>query len=159
MSKPKEFVVRVYGLVVNTKNEVLISDEFVLNTRMTKFPGGGLEFGEGLIDGLRREFREECNNQEIENIRHFYTTDFYQKTLYFKDAQLLSIYYLVDLKAPLQFNISNSAFDFSSEDEQQQSFRWEKIKNIKEDDITFPIDKFVVTKLKRAFDESNHSEN
>ncbi|WP_297091677.1 NUDIX domain-containing protein [uncultured Draconibacterium sp.] len=147
-----QFIIRVYGLIVNNKNEILLSDEFVLNTKMTKFPGGGLEFGEGLIDGLKREFEEECNGQQLKNIRHFYTTDFYQKALYFENAQLISIYFLADLHAPLKFRITNKAFDFEIEGAEQQSFRWEKIKDLKESDITFPIDKFVLNKLKETFD-------
>ena len=150
MSKTGNFLIRVYGLVVNSKQEILISDEFELNVKMTKFPGGGLEFGEGLIDGLRREFREECNGQELENIRHFYTTDFYQQALFFENTQLISIYYLADPKKPLQFKISEKAFDFEIGGSQTQSFRWEKINAVKEDDFTFPIDKFVVRKLKQT---------
>lgn len=148
-----QFIIRVYGIVINEKQELLLSDEFVLNTKMTKFPGGGLEFGEGLIDGLKREFEEEFNGQKIKNIRHFYTTDFYQKALFFDDAQLISIYYLVDLVQPLKFKISEKAFDFSIGGCKTQSFRWMKIKDIKEDNITFPIDKFVLRKLKKSFDE------
>ncbi|WP_372649296.1 NUDIX domain-containing protein [Draconibacterium sp.] len=146
-----QFIIRVYGLVINEKNEILLSDEFVLNTKMTKFPGGGLEFGEGLIDGLKREFIEECNGQEIENIRHFYTTDFYQKALFFENAQLISIYYLADLKQPLKFKISEKAFDFKIDSGTTQSFRWEQIKDLKDNDITFPIDKYVLKKLKATF--------
>ena len=148
-----QFIFRVYGLVINVKKEILLSDEFVLNTKMTKFPGGGLEFGEGLIDGLKREFKEECNGQEIENIRHFYTTDFFQKALFFDNAQLISIYYLAELKQPLKFKISEKAFDFEIDAGETQSFRWEKLKDLKDDAITFPIDKFVLKKLKAAFME------
>ena len=147
-----EFIIRVYGLIINRKNEILISDEYVLKTLMTKFPGGGLEFGEGPVDCLKREFREECEGQEIDNIRHFYTTDFYQRALFYEDAQLISIYYLADLKSPLKFATSEKAFDFEIMGELQQSFRWVKIKDLKEDDITFPIDKFVIRKLKETFD-------
>lgn len=149
-------IVRVYGLVINIRNEVLISDEYVLETWMTKFPGGGLEQEEGSIECLIREFKEECNGQEIENIRHFYTTDFYQKAFYFENAQLISIYYLADLKDPICFKSSKKKFDFIVVDKQGQSFRWVKINSLEEDDVTFPIDKFVVRKLKETFDESNH---
>lgn len=148
-----QFIIRIYGLVINQQNELLISDEYVLETYMTKFPGGGLEFGEGPVDCLKREFKEECKGQEIENIRHFYTTGFYQKALFYKDAQLISIYYLADLKKPLQFKISAKAFDFEIKNGLGQSFRWVKIKDLKEDAITFPIDKFVVRKLKETFNE------
>lgn len=149
----ENFVIRVYGLIVNEQNEILISDEYVLETNMIKFPGGGLEFGEGPIDCLQREFKEECNEQEVENIRHYYTTDFYQKALFYENAQLLSIYYLADLKTPIQFKISDKPFDFEIVNNLGQSFRWVKIKDLKEDDITFPIDKFVIRKLKQTFGE------
>ena len=147
-----KFIIRVYGLVINEQNEVLISDEYVLNTLMSKFPGGGLEFGEGPVDCLIREFKEECQGQEIENIRHFYTTDFHQKALYFDNAQLISIYYLTDLKDPIRFKVSDKPFDFEITGDSNQSFRWVKIKDLEEDEITFPIDKFVTRKLKETFD-------
>jgi ADP-ribose pyrophosphatase YjhB (NUDIX family) len=148
-----QFIIRVYGIVINQYQEVLISDEYALEMYMSKFPGGGLEFGEGPLDCLKREFKEECNEQTIENLRHFYTTDFYQKAFSFENAQLLSIYYLADLKKPLLFKVSTKAFDFDITNNLKQSFRWVKIKDLKEDDITFPIDKFVVRKLKQTFNE------
>ncbi|WP_340114522.1 NUDIX hydrolase [Maribellus mangrovi] len=155
MNKKGKFLLRVYGLVINEKLEILISDEFELNIKMTKFPGGGVEFGEGIVDALIREFREECNNQEIENIHHFYTTHFHQPAQFFEDTQLISVYYLVDLKQPLKFKISKEAFDFEIGGRQTQSFRWTKINTLKEDEITFPIDKFVVSKLKQTVNAKN----
>ncbi|MCY1719749.1 NUDIX domain-containing protein [Prolixibacteraceae bacterium Z1-6] len=149
----QKFIIRIYGLVMNNKNEILISDEFVQTTHISKFPGGGLKFGEGPHDCLRREFKEECNGQEIKNLYHFYTTDFFQKAWFFENAQLLSIYYIAELKMPLQFKTSDTPFDFELVDGFGQSFRWVKIKDLKEDDLTLPIDKFVVNKLKQTFDE------
>jgi ADP-ribose pyrophosphatase YjhB (NUDIX family) len=149
-----KFIIRVYGLAINKKDEVLLTDEFQLGIKMTKFPGGGLEYGEGLIDGLKREFREECNGQEITEIRHFYTTDFYQKAQFFENTQLLSIYYFVELKNPVQFKISELPFDFKENINGNQSFRWVKIKTLNVDDFTFPIDKFVAGKLKQLFTNS-----
>ena len=151
MSIEGNLVIRVYGLIVNENKEVLISDEFQLDTKMTKFPGGGLEFGEGTIDALKREMREECNGQEIKNIKHFYTTDFFQKALFYENKQLISIYYLANLSNPLKFRISETSFDFEEYKNGNQSFRWVKIKSINEDDITFPIDKFVACKLKEQY--------
>jgi D-inositol-3-phosphate glycosyltransferase len=149
MHKSGNFIIRVYGIVINENNEVLLTDEYQLNMKMTKFPGGGLHFGEGPLDCLRREFREECNGQEIENIRHLYTTDFFQKAFFYEGGQLISIYYLADLKYPLKFKVSEKAFDFEKQENGSQSFRWMKINDIKEEDISFPIDKFVVHKLKK----------
>lgn len=151
MTLPGNFVIRVYGIVVNNNCEVLLSDEFRMGLNMTKFPGGGLEFGEGTIDGLKREFREECNGQEIEDIQHFYTTDFFQEALFHENKQLLSIYYLAKLSGSVKFKISEKPFDFKEEMNGNQSFRWAKIKSINEGDITFPIDKFVASKLKNLF--------
>jgi ADP-ribose pyrophosphatase YjhB (NUDIX family) len=145
------FVIRVYGIIVNENREVLLSDEFQLGMKMTKFPGGGLEFGEGTIDGLKREFKEECNGQEIKKITHFYTTDFFQKALFYENKQLISIYYMAELANPLKFCISNKPFDFQENKNGNQSFRWIKINNLNEAEITFPIDKFVAGKLKQFF--------
>jgi ADP-ribose pyrophosphatase YjhB (NUDIX family) len=92
------FNVRVYGLLINADNEILISDEQEYGMRFTKFPGGGLEHGEGLIDGLKREFIEECG-AEVEVTDHFYTTDFYVKSA-FNDSQVISVYYLVKNTGP-----------------------------------------------------------
>jgi len=60
-----QFVIRVYGLIINEWEEVLVTDEFQLGQRMTKFPGGGLHFGEGPVDCLVREMQEECTGQRI----------------------------------------------------------------------------------------------
>ena len=150
-NKNGQFIIRVYGIIINNQNEVLVSDEFQLDTKMTKFPGGGLEFGEGLKDCIQREIKEECNGQELENIQHFYTTDFYQKALFYENHQLISVYYQANLKHPIKFEISNCPFAFDKMENGNQSFRWIKIKDLKEDDFTFPIDKFVCSKLKIDF--------
>lgn len=144
-------VIRIYGIIINEQNEVLVSDEFQLDTKMTKFPGGGLEFGEGPEDCLIREFKEECNGQELENVQHFYTTGFYQKALFYENHQLISIYYRADLKKPLKFKISKQPFAFEKMENGNQSFRWVKIKDLQESDFTFPIDKFVCSKLRNDF--------
>ena len=154
MKSPLNFIIRVYGLILNKSNEVLITDEFQLGMKMTKFPGGGLEYGEGTIDCLKREIREECNGQELQNIRHFYTTDFYHKALFYENNQLISIYYLAELKPPLKFTISKTPFHFEKMENGNQSFRWVKINELNEDDLSFPIDKFVTEKLKKQYFEN-----
>jgi len=146
---PTEFIVRVYGLFLNDQHEILITDEFQLDTPMTKFPGGGMHFGEGTLDCLKREMREECQ-QEIENIEHFYTTDFYQKALFYDNHQLLSIYYTAKLKPPVNFKISTQPFDFDVMRNGNQSFRWVKLETLDPEELTFPIDKHVANLLKRT---------
>ncbi|NJK86737.1 MAG: NUDIX domain-containing protein [Bacteroidales bacterium] len=75
-SKIFQYNVRVYGIILNN-NAVLLTDEFRHNLRMTKFPGGGLQFGEGPVECIMREAVEEFG-QEVEVIEHFYTTHFFQ---------------------------------------------------------------------------------
>ncbi|WP_372776446.1 NUDIX hydrolase [Mangrovibacterium sp.] len=140
------FNIRVYGLILSDDNEVLVSDEYQLNTLMTKFPGGGMHFGEGTIDCLRREMREECR-QEICTIEHFYTTDFFQPAFYFDNHQLISIYYTAKLSQPVNFRISATPFNFEKHENGSQSFRWLALKNINPSEFTFPIDKHVANLL------------
>ena len=139
------FNVRVYGLLINEADEILISDEQEYGMRFTKFPGGGLELGEGLIDGLKREFVEECN-AEIEVLGHFYTTDFFVKSA-FNDSQIISVYYLVKNVNELDLSIKTKVFDFDGEGEVLQAFRWLKLDTLSADDFTFPIDKYVAKLL------------
>lgn len=141
------FNVRVYGLLINEQQEVLLTDEEVKGYRFTKFPGGGVEFGEGLTEALKREFIEECNT-EIAVISHFYTTDFFVKSA-FSDSQIISVYYVVEPVGNLNFNVKTSVFDFDTQGDNLQSFRWKQISDLKAEDVTFPIDQYVVELLKQ----------
>ncbi len=145
-----KYSIRVYMLILNNRNEVLISDEYHLDIRMVKFPGGGMEYGEGAVDCLKREAMEEFG-QEITNISHFYTTDYYQKALFFDDHQLLSIYYLAEFSEELKIKVSNKVFDFPELKNGAQSFRWVSLEKIEEKDLSFPIDKKVIGMLKMEF--------
>lgn len=137
------FNIRVYGLLINSENQVLISDEQSGGRIFSKFPGGGLELGEGLIDALKREFMEECN-AEIEVVSHFYTTDFYEQSS-FNDSQIISIYYIVREIKPLQLNFKTVAFDFDTG--MLQAFRWVDLDTLSTDDVTFKTDKTVIELL------------
>ena len=145
----KNFIIRVYGLAINEKDEVLLTDEYQMNTKMTKFPGGGLKFGEGPVDCMKREAVEEFG-QEIEIIDHFYTTDYFQEALFHKNHQLISIYYLIRFKKVISCKISEVAFDFPEMKNGMQSFRWKAISELTEEDVSFPIDKKVVRLLKET---------
>ena len=136
------FNIRVYGLIVYD-NKLLVTDEYRLDQYMTKFPGGGLEYGEGTTDCLKRECIEELG-QEIEIVRHFYTTDYFQPSLSLsKKSQLISIYYVALLKKPPAFASTDRVFDIQPTD-QAQSFRWLKANKLNPENFTFPVDKKVV---------------
>ncbi|MEO7212526.1 NUDIX domain-containing protein [Mucilaginibacter sp.] len=145
MNSKQFFNVRVYGLLINDNNEVLISDEQEYGMRFTKFPGGGLEYGEGLTDGLKREFVEECNT-EVEIVSHFYTTDFFVKSA-FNDSQIISVYYVVRNTSPLNFTTKTAVFDFDGRGDILQSFRWVRLSDLTTDTCTFPIDQYVTDLL------------
>jgi len=133
------FNVRVYGLLI-IANNILIVKEPVKNKQIIKFPGGGLEFGEGTIACLQREFREELQ-AEITNIRHFYTTDFYVQSFINPSHQVISIYYLVDAELE-QLNFNN--------DEGLQ-FKWIPLPELNESIFQLPIDKKVISLLKQVY--------
>ncbi len=141
------FNIRVYGLLINDFNQVLVSDEIIKGHYITKFPGGGLEFGEGIIDCLKREFREETNN-DIEVVRHFYTTDFFQQSAYNPSHQIISIYYIVKEGNSFNLKTTSTPFDFKEHIDEAQAFRWLSIKELTEEQFSLPIDKLVSLLLK-----------
>jgi len=145
-----KFNIRVYGLLIDD-GKILVTDEFRLGIFMTKFPGGALEYGEGTLDCLKREFREELDI-EIDIIRHFYTTDYFQPTtLLPSEMQLINIYYLVGARKPFHFPVTEREFDFPEIMDGAQCFRWLKISELTEEDLTFPIDKRIVVMIKSSF--------
>jgi ADP-ribose pyrophosphatase YjhB (NUDIX family) len=144
------FNIRVYGVLINDAGHVLVSDEWIRGNYYTKFPGGGLEYGEGTRDCLKREFIEEMDLR-VEVGEHLYTTDFFQESAFRPGDQIISIYYRVKALEPITVRISDKPFDF---DEVQtkayelnnecESFRFIPFEEINEDSVTLPIDKIVV---------------
>ena len=145
MSYP--FNIRVYGILIDKHQNLLVSDELIQGKYITKFPGGGLEFGEGTIDAIKREMMEEANTA-IEVTGHFYTTDFFQVSAFNPHAQVISIYYLIKALSPLNVLIKQKAFDFDEIKEGAISFRQIPVNIISEEQFTFPIDKKVCAMLK-----------
>ena len=143
------FNVRVYGLLINDQNQILLSDEEEYGFRFCKVPGGGLEYGEGLIEALRREFIEECN-VDVDVIEHFYTTDFFIQSA-FNDSQVISVYYLVSPKTDLKLNFKDVPYDFDASGDILQAFRWKDLNEIAVHDVTFPTDQRVVDLLKEKW--------
>ncbi len=143
----KSFNIRVYGLITNKRAQILLADEYTLDRKMTKFPGGGMHFGEGPEDCIKREALEEFG-QPVEIISHYYTTGFFQRALFFEDQQLVSIYYRVRFVEPPRFKIAGKPFDFPSMVNGSMSFRWAEIALLEESDLSFPIDRYVLKMLK-----------
>lgn len=143
------FNVRVYFLLMNDQcDHVLISDEIIAGNEYTKFPGGGLEFGEGIAECIHREAMEELK-QPVKIIRHFYTTDFLVQSAFMPTDQVISIYYLVSYEGNQQFETTTTKFDFKQRVEDEESFRWVKISEIDERDFSFPADRKVAEMLRQ----------
>lgn len=140
----ERFNIRVYGLLVNG-HQVLVSDEFIRGHAVTKFPGGGLEFGEGTRDGLAREIREELGLEALD-IAHFYTTDFFQPSAYRAGDQIISIYYtfrVADIDAVPQRSVPTGPGLKNGE----EHFRWWDLRQGREEEFTLPIDRVVARLL------------
>jgi len=140
------FNIRVYGLWLNDQDQILVSDERIGDFKFTKFPGGGLEYGEGIKECLKREWKEELN-LEIEVCDHFYTTDFFQSSAFHVDTQIISIYYLVKPTEHLTFDVQRVKHNFSLEGHEEVLFRWINLKDLSVDIVDLPIDKVIVNKL------------
>ncbi len=109
----------------------------------TKFPGGGLEPGEGIADCLVREWKEEMN-ATIEVNDLFYVNEFYQPSAFNPAQQIISFYYNVSLVSDeLLFKSIEKRWN----KEYLVEFRWESMQELQAEDFTFPIDKIVFSKL------------
>jgi 8-oxo-dGTP diphosphatase len=132
------FNIRVYGICI-ANGKLLVNEEIIRGKKIIKFPGGGLHWGEGIIDCLKREWKEELNI-DIEVKGHFYTTDFFQ-TSAFDNSQVISIYYWVntDIHGPI---INH---------EPHERTYWMDIKDVSADTFTLAIDKKVGGMLQQLY--------
>ncbi len=148
------FNIRVYGILINDKKQILVSDEFIRGNYYTKFPGGGLELGEGTRDCLKREFIEEMNLQ-VETSEHIYTTDYFQMSAFNPEHQIISIYYFVkaleEIKAPLrdkEFDFDEDQLKIYYEKNEIETFRFIDWENFSAESVTLPIDKILAGMIK-----------
>ncbi|MBY0479266.1 MAG: NUDIX domain-containing protein [Chitinophagaceae bacterium] len=149
------FNIRVYGIIMTETRQVVVTDEFIRGAFITKFPGGGLEFGEGTRDCLKREMKEEMN-LEVEIGDHIYTTDFYQKSAFNPAHQIISIYYFVKPLKSISVDFKQTAFEFEPHQladptGEAEVFRLIEWSDFTVDTVSLPIDKIVVNLLKERF--------
>jgi 8-oxo-dGTP diphosphatase len=147
--------IRVYGILINEKKQVLVSDEYIRGNYYTKFPGGGLELGEGTRDCLKREFKEEMD-LDVEVKEHLYTTDFFQQSAFNARHQIISIYYMVkaleEIKAPLReklFDFDEKQMTVYNDTGETETFRFIDFKDFSSESVTLPIDKVVAELVKQ----------
>lgn len=137
------FNLRVYALIIDEQNRILLSDEFRFGYFFTKFPGGGVEANEGILDALKRELQEELSAEMLDS-SFFYFNDFEQVSAFDPTQQLVAFYYLVRLKEPEKMGTQTYTIPFQEETEKQ---RWVYLQDLTKQDFTFPIDQIVLVKL------------
>lgn len=136
----------MYGIVVNDKHEVLVSHERRGGHEFNKFPGGGVDLGEGILDALHREFNEELN-AVIETATFFYVNEYFQTSIFKSSDQVISFYYRVTLNTTtIKTGVSNLPLG-STEVGDYERVSWVPISRDLQSLMTFPIDKIVVTKI------------
>lgn len=149
-----QFNVRVYGIMLSAEKDILVADELIKGNYYTKFPGGGMEFGEGTRECLKREFKEEMD-LEVRVTDHIYTTDFFQMSYFKPGDQIISIYYFVEPMEPIKVPIRSTEFEFDEtqmaiykERGETETFRYISIDQFSEASVSLPIDKVVATMVK-----------
>jgi ADP-ribose pyrophosphatase YjhB (NUDIX family) len=141
----RRFNIRVYAIIFNG-DDVLLADESINDFAFTKFPGGGVELGEGIMDALKRELMEE-GEIELKSAEHFYTTDFLQVSAFKPDEQIVSVYYKVNADV----NWKSKASDQSIPGKKHLlNLYFLPLEKVMVDDLTFPIDQHVLKLLKSS---------
>lgn len=143
---PNQFTVRVYGLLIH-EDRILLSKENIKGDIYTKFPGGGLEFGEGIIECLKREFMEEVGIH-LQQTEHFYTSEgYFPSAFHTPPKQVISIYYKVWTEQLDKIRTGNPAHEHLLTSDEDQILYWADLKNLLREPIELPIDKIVMAKL------------
>ena len=151
MIVPNKFSIRVYGILFNRQQEVLVAHEQIENTAFTKFPGGGLEFGEGLHDCIIREFKEETG-VAVEVLSHIYTSELFIQNSFDAHEQIIGVYYLL---AP----VNHDDLKKISTEPKQHPFRnthntirlrWVHYKVLSDKILTFSMDRSALEALRKV---------
>ena len=91
--KAMKFTARCYALIVSDTGRLLVMKERWRDVDLNKLPGGGLELGEGLLECLNRELKEEFARFEPCQWSHLHTPTHYFTSQFRPDEQLLLTYF------------------------------------------------------------------
>lgn len=138
------FNVRVYALIVKN-NRLLISEEQHGGVFLRKFPGGGLQFGEGILQALHRELKEELN-ADVESASMLCVTEDFVVSFLNNKQQVIGVHYLVELKQDYSDEfLNNNRVELENG---FIHFKWKLIDSMNADDFSSPVDKTAFEKLK-----------
>ncbi len=133
------FNIRVYACVVKDKKVLVLHEEYA-GDFLIKFPGGGLEYGENVLECLHREFMEELN-VKIRTIFHFYTQEDFIVSRFRSNEQLLTLYYLAEIEDESELLIIDPCIE---------KIEWLPL-DIEGEPLKLPVDKVVFKKLQEKF--------
>jgi 8-oxo-dGTP diphosphatase len=147
---PATFTLRVYGILIwvpaSGRPHVLVADEIIKGRRITKFPGGGLEYGEGTRECLVREIEEELG-MEAFDLEHFYTTDVFQQSIFHdRPMQVISVYYTFKVAEASSLAVLDSPFAYA-DPAMKEGFRWLDLSTASSEHLDLPIDRIVLGML------------
>lgn len=138
-----KFNIRVYGIWLKD-NKILVSNENIDGFKMTKLPGGGLEFGEGPAECVVREFREELD-VEIRIAKLLHVSEQFVQSAFKKNEQVLAIHYLVESDEEIKnLNITQST---NVGIQNIHRFEWVDLEQLSIDAFTFEMDRIVIQKI------------
>jgi len=134
---PWRFNVRAYGIWLREEAVLLTRERPTPELELLKFPGGGVEFREGVEAALRREWHEETG-LSIDHLSHYYTTGFYQASKFRANEQVISIYYAVQCRGEPRAM------------EPGVSLEWHSLAALDPNRISLPIDQHVANLLLKS---------
>lgn len=132
------FNIRVYGVCVRNGNLLTLSEPF-MGKVVVKLPGGGLEYGEGPVDCLKREFEEELGIL-VTVKESFYIQETYVTSLAKNNKQIVMLYFLVEIPDETVFNIGDANI---------QEVAWRPI--TEPCALTLPVDQSMYQKLLKVY--------
>lgn len=131
--------IRVYATIVKNGKVLALHEEYA-GEHLMKFPGGGLEFGEGALECVERELEEELN-VKLKNVEHLYTQENFLVSKFRDNEQLLSIYYLAEIIDENELLIMDPCIEKTE---------WVSL-DAEENPFPLPVDKMVFGILQRKF--------
>jgi 8-oxo-dGTP pyrophosphatase MutT (NUDIX family) len=108
-----ETVIRMKLLLINSNNEILLG----YSHKTYQFPGGHLEDGETLIEGLRREILEETGMElKLDSVEPFMVIRHYNNNYHGTGSNRSSEVYYYTIKTDEKYNLDKVNYDAYEKD-------------------------------------------
>lgn len=142
-----KFNIRVYGIWLKD-NKILVSNENIDGFKMTKLPGGGLEFGEGPVECLIREFKEELAvDITVKQLVH--TTESFVQSAFRKNEQVIAIHYWAESNDEIASLTTVQSTNLGGDN--HHLFEWVNVNELDIEKFTFEMDKLALNRFLELF--------